>query len=414
MRGEGGLALAGGGGAGVQRLDGLALLEQAGFILRRKVPGLLVVSSRVRDARSAAGTRPRDPSGLPSRARLRDRPAMSTPRRATKRRTTDDDVARTLYRQWSLLQRIPRAPRKVSSSQLLDALEARGMKTTLRTIQRDLIKLATVFPLDADEHRPQGWCFRASVAPVLMPGMDPLAALALVVLDGAAERTVPRAMLGGIKDHIEQARGVLSASGLEKSWLQKVRSVGRSLPMAAPKVRDDVVASVHEALLGGRRLALGYRGRAAAQGARERYEVRDALSYLVAQCGDGDAKHFALHRCLSAEVLDEPGRPLSSEAREAEIARVAWGIQVSKVPLALQVAFNPDATRSVVESPWAKDQAELRTRQDGWTVFRMTVPDTLLVRSWVLSFGDAVEVLSPKSLRAELKQKHAAAAARHG
>ncbi|MCC7112648.1 MAG: WYL domain-containing protein [Deltaproteobacteria bacterium] len=345
---------------------------------------------------------------------------MSSQRRATKRRTTDDEVARTLYRQWALLQRIPRAPRKVSSSQLLDALEARGMKTTLRTIQRDLIKLASVFPLDADEHRPQGWCFRSSVAPVLMPGMDPLAALALVVLDGAAERTVPRAMLGGIKDHIEQARGVLSASGLEKSWLQKVRSVGRSLPMAAPKVRDDVVTSVHDALLEGRRLALRYQGRAAGKGARERYEVdpvalvhRDALSYLVAQCSDGDVKHFALHRCLSAEVLDQPGMQLSGDAREAEIARVAWGIQVSKEPLALQVAFNPDATRTVVESPWAKDQEELRTRQDGWTVFRMTVPDTLLVRSWILSFGDAVEVLAPKSLRGELRQKHAAAAARH-
>lgn len=345
---------------------------------------------------------------------------MSTPRRANKGRTTDEEIARTLYRQWALLQRIPRAPRKVSSSQLLEALEARGMKTTLRTIQRDLIKLASVFPLDADEHRPQGWCFRSSVAPVLMPGMDPLAALALVVLDGAAERTVPRAMLGGIKDHIAQARGVLAASGLEKSWLQKVRSVGRSLPMAAPKVSDDVVAGVHEALLTGRRLTLRYQGRASKKRTRERYHVdpvalvhRDALSYLVAQCGDGDVRHFALHRCQSAEVLDEPARQLSNEAREAEIARVAWGIQVSKVPLALQVAFNPDATRTVVESPWGKDQTELRTRQDGWTVFRMTVPDTLLVRSWILSFGDAVEVLAPKSLRSELRQKHAAAAARH-
>lgn len=345
---------------------------------------------------------------------------MNAARRSPKARVSDDEVARTLYRQWALLKRIPRAPRKVSSSQLLEALEARGMKTTLRTIQRDLIKLATVFPLDADEHRPQGWCFRSTVDPVLMPGMDPLAALALVVLDGAADRTVPRAMLGGIKDHIAQARGVLAASGLEKAWLQKVRTVARSLPMAAPKVGEDVVEAVHQALLAGRRLSLRYRGRAPKATARERFDLdpvalvhRDALSYLVAQCSDGDVRHFALHRCLSAQVLDEPARQLSNEAREAEIARVAWGIQVSKVPLSLQIAFNPDATRTVVESPWSKDQTELRTRQDGWTVFRMTVPDTLLVRSWILSFGDAVEVMAPKALRAELRKKLTAAAARH-
>lgn len=43
----------------------------------------------------------------------------------------------------------------------------------------------------------------------------------------------------------------------------------------------------------------------------------------------------------------------------------------------------------------------------------MTEPNTLLVRSWILSFGDAVEVLTPKGLRRELQKNHAAAAARH-
>ena len=55
----------------------------------------------------------------------------------------------TLLRQWTLLRRLPRHPRRLEPARLKDKLDAMGIAVTPRTIQRDLNALAAVFPLVA-------------------------------------------------------------------------------------------------------------------------------------------------------------------------------------------------------------------------------------------------------------------------
>jgi predicted DNA-binding transcriptional regulator YafY len=67
-------------------------------------------------------------------------------------------VPSALIRQWLLLTLLPTRPRRVDTAALEERLRSRGHRVHRRTIQRDLIDLATVFPIIADERtKPYGW-----------------------------------------------------------------------------------------------------------------------------------------------------------------------------------------------------------------------------------------------------------------
>lgn len=64
----------------------------------------------------------------------------------------------SIVRQWHLLTLLPKGPRRIDSATLVARLRERGLAIHRRTIQRDLLELATVFPLVADERsKPYGW-----------------------------------------------------------------------------------------------------------------------------------------------------------------------------------------------------------------------------------------------------------------
>lgn len=66
----------------------------------------------------------------------------------------------SIVRQWHLLTLLPKRPRRIDSATLEERLRARGLDVHRRTIQRDLIELAGVFPIVSDERtKPYGWCW---------------------------------------------------------------------------------------------------------------------------------------------------------------------------------------------------------------------------------------------------------------
>jgi predicted DNA-binding transcriptional regulator YafY len=64
----------------------------------------------------------------------------------------------TIVRQWLVLSMLPRPPRSIDTASIASRLRERGIEVHRRTLQRDLIELATVFPIVADERaKPYGW-----------------------------------------------------------------------------------------------------------------------------------------------------------------------------------------------------------------------------------------------------------------
>jgi predicted DNA-binding transcriptional regulator YafY len=67
-------------------------------------------------------------------------------------------VGITIIRQWHLLTLLPKGPRRIDSATLAERLRARGLEVHRRTVQRDLVELASVFPIVSDERsKPYGW-----------------------------------------------------------------------------------------------------------------------------------------------------------------------------------------------------------------------------------------------------------------
>jgi predicted DNA-binding transcriptional regulator YafY len=64
----------------------------------------------------------------------------------------------TILRQWLVLSMLPKPPRRIDTAMIESRLRERGIEVHRRTIQRDLLELADVFPIVADERaKPYGW-----------------------------------------------------------------------------------------------------------------------------------------------------------------------------------------------------------------------------------------------------------------
>ena len=65
-----------------------------------------------------------------------------------------------VIRQLHLLREVPTYPRLIGTAELQSRLAAAGFPTSQRTVQRDLVNLSRIFPLIADDAKPQGWSWR--------------------------------------------------------------------------------------------------------------------------------------------------------------------------------------------------------------------------------------------------------------
>ena len=66
-------------------------------------------------------------------------------------------------------------------------------------LKRDLNALATAFPLDSDQRKPQGWCWRQGAGQLEIPGMDVHAALTFNLVEQYMQNLLPRSTLSHIE-----------------------------------------------------------------------------------------------------------------------------------------------------------------------------------------------------------------------
>jgi len=92
----------------------------------------------------------------------------------------------------------------------------------------------------------------------------------------------------------------------------------------------------------------------------------------------------------------------------------SWGIWSSDTTATVDVVlrFDPGVAHRVRESVWHRSQ-RLVERRDGGIELTVTVAGIVEIRPWILSWGDAVEVIAPDELRRSVADAVRAAAARY-
>jgi predicted DNA-binding transcriptional regulator YafY len=312
----------------------------------------------------------------------------------------------TLLRQWRMLREIPRHPKKISTSELVDKLERAGFEITQRTIQRDLIKLSEVLPLVSDNAKPQGWSWQADVAQLDLPALEPQAALMFHLAEKYLRPLLPASTVDYLSPWFRTADGVLDSHGNGLSaWRDKVRVLPPGQPLHPPKMDADVQATVTQALLQEKQLAVTYRPRGD-KGDKEYIAhplglvVRDHVMYLVCTLRDyTETKQLVLHRILNAELLDKPAHRLKGFDLDQYIAAGEFGLPTKPgKKIKLVADFAKRAALTFIERPLDVNQ-KVEEIDEKTIRLTATVLDTQELRTWLLGFGDSVVLIEPTELR---------------
>ncbi|OGQ12818.1 MAG: hypothetical protein A2138_01880 [Deltaproteobacteria bacterium RBG_16_71_12] len=328
-------------------------------------------------------------------------------------------MADTFHRLLRILQMIPPAPSWIDTETIANRLAAQGIEPQKRTLQRDVMRLESMglgLELANPTERPYRWRYGPHAKPLFVPGVDPQAALALRLLEMHLERLVPRSTMRALQPSMKAARTALEGKPVAR-WLDRVRLIPRSQPLLPPKVDGAVVGAVHEALLYGRQLKVRYQKPLADEPRDMTLHPlglvhRDAVAYLVATAWTYiDPRPYPLHRMASAELLDDKAKVLDDFDLDAWIADGQLAFKVGP-ELELELVFDAAAGQILQESPLSPTQTAT-ARRDGRVLIRAKVPDTVVLRSWILGFGPAVEVKKPATLRKAIAEAHRVAAARY-
>ncbi|MEF8794629.1 MAG: WYL domain-containing protein [Thiohalorhabdus sp.] len=319
------------------------------------------------------------------------------------RKSTD-----AIYRQWVVLGKVPQQPQSRATSELHDALKAEGLEVDRRTLQRDLERLSTLFPLVSESEGPGlRWSWLKTGAMQEIPAMSPSTALTFQLARDHLEGLFPPSLMEVLGPYFDRSEAVLGESHLGH-WRAKVRLVDSGPALGTPEVSADVRDRVYQALLEERQLEAGYYSRSRDSYDRRRIHPlglvgRDGVYYLVARVDDKpEARQLALHRMDSPSVLDEAVQPPADFDLDHYLEdQAAFSYPRNSDELALVMRVTREVAFHLQERPLTSDQA-MEFRSDGSAEVSANVPDTEALRWWVLGFGPNVQVIQPEALRAEV------------
>lgn len=318
----------------------------------------------------------------------------------------------TLYRQWVMLTRIPRYPRKITVPDLKNILLGEGYTVDTRTIQRDLNKLSISFPLSNDtEGRKNYWYWIEEAAIQDLPGMDPVTALAFEMAESYLKPLLPQATLELLQPYFHRARDVLNeqSDSLLRKWPDKVAVIERGPVLQKPDINPDVQRVVYQALLEEKPIKATYRPRGAEQSKDYLMHPLGIVSrvgviYLICTLWDyDDVKQFALHRFTHAEMIDGSINIQKTFSLTHYIEQdQQFAYKIEEKSIQLKVLFEASTAAHLSETPLTSNQT-LTPQNDGRVLLEAEVMRTLELRWWLLGFGDDVEVIKPKSMRETFK-----------
>ena len=293
----------------------------------------------------------------------------------------------------------------------MHALADEGFTTTARTLQRDLVRMSSIYPLLCDDRdKPFGWSWSKDANLLEVPGIDSDTALAFYLAEKHLEPLLPRTTIKRLAPHFRRAEEVLDRVDADKgnpAWRNKVRVLHRGPGLKSPAIQSDVQSAVYDGLLRNRRLNVTYllRGKDEAK----EYELnplglvlKDGLFYLVCSMWDyPDIRLITLHRMQAARVIDVPcAAPddfnLDDYIASGELDFAIGGEIKLKVRISRQIAIHLE------ERPLHDDQ-KLSENDNGCWLLEATTQDTNELRWWLLGFGSGVEVIAPDYLREEFK-----------
>lgn len=317
-------------------------------------------------------------------------------------------MADSSIRMLLVLKHIPREPGFVSSQQLLDILNNFGHSVSLRTIQRDLQSLSQHFPLiqttpTGPGKEGSGWAFAENSKKISFPMLGGPAALAIVMAIEFLETLLPLNVLEYLKPYREEALKILTEidNGKLHSWTNKIRVVPQQLQLA-PQVDAQALRGIYRALLENKQIRATYKGK----------EDRIIHPYGLVQQGGAlylicrffefdDIRITALQRYNEVEVLEQDVRVFPEFKIDDYLNKgVMQWLPEKLAEIKMVLRINQWLSQFAKESPLALQQnIQPDTTDPQYSLLEVTLQDSTLLRRWLLSHSNDLEILEPAELR---------------
>ena len=284
---------------------------------------------------------------------------------------------------------------------------------TRRTVQRDLWDLREAgFVLDAesrDDHHVYYRLVKETGLPFNFPVME---VAAMIFADRAGLGLVGTPFGDHLRSAVRRLAGALSPE--MRRFFERVSDVYVPMARGYKPYEDsrDILENLNEAMLRRRVCRVSYRSPDAEE--PRRYEIeplrflphRGGL-YVISRVPRYDNLITqAVERFDNVKVTEQEFEP-PDHLRIDERVRDAFGISYEE-PMDVAVRFAADQAHYVRERIWHPSQ-ELEELPDGRVVLRLRAGGFFEIRSWVLGFGAAAEVLEPEELREAVREEMRAA-----
>lgn len=323
-------------------------------------------------------------------------------------------------RQWHLLDILPSTVPGKTVVDLTQLLADEGFKVDKRTVQRDLVSLASRFPICPSDAPEPGWYWHSRKAFDTM-GLTVSDAFTLHMLDRHLKAVMPVATTKQLQPLFALAKAKLDVEAESNDiahWATLIAVEGAGLPVIAPEINQAILETIQSALFQRprKKLKIHYI-KAGAKTAKEHtvdpvgVVQSGGKTYLVAV----NPKHpepatYALHRIDKAELTYDnstlpKGVSLQRFIDEGKIQFFNEGL------IDLRARVSKTLGTQLAETKLSETQ-QLPEVEGGYEL-AVTLPNSLRLRQWLLSWAGHIEVLAPKALREDVARQLREGAARY-
>jgi predicted DNA-binding transcriptional regulator YafY len=125
-------------------------------------------------------------------------------------------------------------------------------------------------------------------------------------------------------------------------------------------------------------------------------------SYVIAYCHRTKSQRtFKIERIEAIDTTSEP-YTIPPDFNANEFLGSSWGIVVEGEVKTIRLKINtPEIARIMEETVWHPSQV-LEKQSDGSVIMTLRLTETVELYSWILGWGEQVEVLEPTELRQEI------------
>ncbi|MDG6894205.1 helix-turn-helix transcriptional regulator [Volucribacter amazonae] len=296
-----------------------------------------------------------------------------------------------------ILQLIPRKPRKISSSEIAQALQHSGLH--LRDIQRKLKYLTENFDqLECDDScKPYTYSWLEKAKGFNVSELNEQQSLVLRIAEQQLKYLLPATIIDGMKPFFQQAQQVLAGNNqqakLGNQWLGKVCEAPTSLPLVPANIDEQVFNQVSIALFHNKWLKIQYQnqfGKCHNGSVMPLAIVQQGASiYLIVRYEHfSDERLLALHRIQQATVSTLSfERPKDFDLNKFQAdGRLSFG-KGEKIKLSFYI--DRWAGFHLTETPLSQDQVILQQTEDYYYI-QATVADSEMLNWWISKFGDEI------------------------